>query len=200
LRALDRLPHGVFLLDTVGRVLSMNAMAQRIVREKDGLTVASDELRAARPDETRRLARMIVESGRSALGSGVAAGGVLRLQRKSSRPAYEVLVCPLSVDALMLVPNRAVVAIFVSDPEAGSPPAPDVFQTLYGLTPAEARVAHLLATGCGLVAVADELHVTRETVRTHLKNIFAKTGTSRQSQLVRLALSGPAALRQAVDR
>ena len=56
----------------------------------------------------------------------------------------------------------------------------------FGLTPAEARLAAALANGTSLEAAADELHISRETTRTQLKMVFAKTDTHRQSQLVAL--------------
>ena len=41
--------------------------------------------------------------------------------------------------------------------------------------------------------------ISRETARTHLKHIFAKTGTQRQAELVGLVLGGPAPMRSAQD-
>jgi DNA-binding CsgD family transcriptional regulator len=68
-------------------------------------------------------------------------------------------------------------------------------QQLYQLTPKESEIAALLAIGQTLEEIATANGVTEATVRTQLRAIFAKTGTSRQAGLVRLALSG-AALKQ----
>lgn len=57
----------------------------------------------------------------------------------------------------------------------------------YGLTAAEVEVTGLLAQGDSLSAIAASTGRTRETVRTHLKSIFMKTGTHRQVELVILA-------------
>lgn len=57
---------------------------------------------------------------------------------------------------------------------------------LLGLTPAEARLARGLAAGLSLEEHAEQQGVRLATVRTQLKAIFAKTGTHRQSDLVRL--------------
>lgn len=61
-------------------------------------------------------------------------------------------------------------------------------QRRLGLTLAEAKVADRLASGEDLTSIATALHVTRETVRTHLKRTYSKTGTRRQAELVALVL------------
>jgi DNA-binding CsgD family transcriptional regulator len=43
--------------------------------------------------------------------------------------------------------------------------------------------------------MAEELRVTQNTVRTHIKRIFEKTGTNRQAELVRVILLTPVASR-----
>src|SRR5262249_47626548 len=60
---------------------------------------------------------------------------------------------------------------------------------LYGLTPAEARLAALLAERRNLKAAAAELGITLQTARTHLKRIFGKTAAKNQAHLVRLLLN-----------
>jgi DNA-binding CsgD family transcriptional regulator len=62
---------------------------------------------------------------------------------------------------------------------------------LYGLTPAEARVANLLLEGLEVREAAERLGITLETARFHLKRVLAKTGTRRQTELLRLMLSLP---------
>src|SRR5262245_5220674 len=54
----------------------------------------------------------------------------------------------------------------------------------FGLTPAEARLALHLAAGETLRSAEAKLSIRYETARTHLKNIFHKTGTCRQAELV----------------
>jgi DNA-binding CsgD family transcriptional regulator len=57
---------------------------------------------------------------------------------------------------------------------------------LFGLTPAEAKVASALASGQSLAEAADEQMVRITTARTHLARIFQKTGTRQQSQVAAL--------------
>ena len=64
----------------------------------------------------------------------------------------------------------------------------ELLQSLFALTPAEARLAEQFANGISLTEVADNLRITVATARTQLKSVFRKTGTSRQAELVRLLL------------
>jgi DNA-binding CsgD family transcriptional regulator len=59
------------------------------------------------------------------------------------------------------------------------------------LTPAECRVAILLADGHSPATIAEMVGVSRNTLKTQMSSIYGKTGTSRQAQLVRLLLQLP---------
>ena len=58
----------------------------------------------------------------------------------------------------------------------------------FDLTPAEIRTLERLLGGSSPAEIANELGVAMPTVRTHLSNIFGKTGTARQLDLVLLAV------------
>ncbi|ULO23693.1 helix-turn-helix transcriptional regulator [Methylocystis sp. SB2] len=78
-------------------------------------------------------------------------------------------------------------AILVMTP-VGSQQAPaiELVQSLYDLTPAEARVARGLVAGNTLEEIATEQSVSRNTVRTHLRGVMEKTGCNRQAEVVAL--------------
>jgi DNA-binding CsgD family transcriptional regulator len=70
--------------------------------------------------------------------------------------------------------------------EAVRTPAATIIAEVFSLSPAEARVAAMVAAGSSPEEIADELLVTRETVRNQIKAIFGKTGTHRQNELAAL--------------
>jgi len=61
-----------------------------------------------------------------------------------------------------------------------------IMQGLFDFSPAEARVAQAISSGLQIAQIARNHGVSSETVRSQLKSVFAKTGTSRQVELVRL--------------
>jgi len=89
----------------------------------------------------------------------------------------------------------ACVALFVSDPERSPEATAETAARLYGLSMAEKRLLALLVEGETPAAAADRLALSVHTVRTQLKTILGKTGTSRQSELLRVILAGPAILK-----
>jgi DNA-binding CsgD family transcriptional regulator len=54
-----------------------------------------------------------------------------------------------------------------------------------GLTPTEERMLILMVEGLDTIIAAKRLGIAPTTARTHLQRLFAKTGTARQSELVR---------------
>lgn len=83
----------------------------------------------------------------------------------------------------------AIAAIFVT-PAIGQSESPNTaLSALFNLTRTEARVLAEIAAGSTLPDVARALNIGASTAKTHLLKIFAKTGTHRQADLVRLVLS-----------
>jgi DNA-binding CsgD family transcriptional regulator len=76
--------------------------------------------------------------------------------------------------------------LYVTPVAQQNPPAGELLQALFDLSPAEARVARLIAEGQAVDSIAGTLSVTLNTVRTQLKSIFTKTGVGRQAELASL--------------
>jgi len=76
----------------------------------------------------------------------------------------------------------------------------DLLRCHFGLTAAEARLALHLVAGETLRSAEAKLSISYETARTHLKNIFHKTGTCRQSELVIAIVTALPELKQPSDR
>jgi DNA-binding NarL/FixJ family response regulator len=75
-----------------------------------------------------------------------------------------------------------------------SPLLEDVLHQVYNLTPAESRVVSKLLDNPDVATTAKALHISISTVRTHLKNIYRKTETNRQSSLFHKIVTGPVAM------
>lgn len=85
----------------------------------------------------------------------------------------------------------AMVIVFLAGPEARPVLSSDALKEMFALTATEARVAHLLASGLRPEDIAREMGIAPTTIAFHLRNIFAKTDTHRQAELVALVLSLP---------
>lgn len=188
---LDRLPTAVFLLGEDRRVLFHNAAARRILARADALGLTRDgRLTTTGPLGRRRLERSIAEVCLTGAGFGSSAGAAFRIERSGNARAYGVVVSPLMLRAAPFIARRPTAAVLVGDPDRPAPPR-SVLREMFGLTEAQSALAALLGEGVSLDGAADTLGITRNTARWTLKQIFLRTGTTRQADLVRLLDSVP---------
>jgi DNA-binding CsgD family transcriptional regulator len=191
--ALDSIQHGVILVNRSGRVVFANRTARAIAALQDGLTIANDGLVASGRDDRLKLRRLLDGAVRTSAGEGFESGGAMTVRRPSMKRQFLVLVAPmkLPIDSSH---SSGMAVIFVSDPETRIEPIEAVARQAYGLTESEARVAAAFAATDSLDQAAETLRLSRETVRWHLRQLYRKTGTHRQSALLRRLASGPARL------
>lgn len=187
---LDKLPLGVILSDENMVVAHTNRIAGEILSQRDGLVLERDRrLYASRREQTVELRELVTGTGGSR--TSTQAGGAIALVRPSGRPSLSVLVSPL-FEQTAAERRCPCAAIFVSDPERRAASTYELLRRLYGLTRAEASLASVLMQGRSVEHACESLQISTNTARTHLKRIFAKTGTSRQGELISLLLSSPA--------
>jgi DNA-binding CsgD family transcriptional regulator len=111
-------------------------------------------------------------------------GNVIIARRENKRP---ILIKVLPVHGAARSPFLGARFILsFRDLDAVRRTSLDVLAELFALTPAEARVASMIAAGSSPEEVADDLNLARETVRNQIKAIFGKTDTHRQNELAAL--------------
>ncbi len=187
----DRITCGVIFVDAKGRVIHANAAARAMALENDGMSLDRDCVRGALSDDTKALRQMVTQTIRTATGEGADCPKAILLSRPSGKRPYQVVAAPLSGRKHERCSCRALAALFVTDPEA-TPETPEhLVRVLYGLTPAESRVAESLLQGANPEEISDRYGVSLATVRSQLRSIFDKTETRRQSELVALLLRSP---------
>jgi DNA-binding CsgD family transcriptional regulator/PAS domain-containing protein len=181
--ALDHTDLGIYLIDRKGQMLLSNAAGQAILDEEDGLYRSGAYLRASDPAAERRLRLLIAEPG----PVPTKLPPVVALPRGGERRPLLLSVMPIRRAPADTADASAVIYVFNPDLDVRALLAP-VAQT-YRLSPAEARLLALIANGDSVAEAASELNVKEQTVRAYLKNIFVKTGTTRQADLVRVVLT-----------
>jgi DNA-binding CsgD family transcriptional regulator/PAS domain-containing protein len=182
--AMDQVAIAIILLGDQGRILHTNHKAGQLLAENDGLKMVQGRLQAERASENSELEHLFVQAQATSRGTGLGPGGAISISRRL-RPALHALISPVRNVALdSATPVHAVV--FVSDPSQKVRPPAVILRALFGLTPAESRLALLLCDGHTPPQIADLIGVSTNTLKTQLTSIYRKTGTSRQSQLVRL--------------
>ena len=90
----------------------------------------------------------------------------------------------IAIDAVHLE-SIALFVLTVDDPESAIDRNIARVSEACGLTPTEERMLILMVEGLDTIIAAKRLGIAPTTARTHLQRLFAKTGTARQSELVR---------------
>ena len=177
---LDALKLGVVLADADGRILYANRAAQEMMRDGGPLRDRGGVLRAESGAASAEIRAAIRHAGRGS-GNG-RTGHAVRLAELDHTP---VVAHVLALAAGEPEPG-AVAAVFIN-PAVDDGESAQAVAATFGLTPAETRVLGRVLSGSSVAKAAAELGVAATTARTHLDSIFAKTGVSRQFQLLRLA-------------
>lgn len=184
--ALDQLAIGVLIVDREGSILSANAAGDEQIRTPGaGLRRTARGLRARDPAMQRTLLRLLDAACRDQ-ARGAGAGGYLIAhseQGEGGDVAVHVGPLPMSVAREH---DNAPLAIILIRSLAHTAIAENSLESLFGLTPAEARIAAALALGRSVSAIAEDQGCAINTVRNHLARIFGKTGARQQSELVSL--------------
>lgn len=181
--AVDGMRNGVFVVGAGSAVTHINRAAMEILVTGDGLRVRAGHLGLIAPAADASLHQSISE----ALGcnaSGARAGSALLCPRIGGERPYVIHVVPFTSATPERYQQRALVIVI--DPARRVEPPTDLLGRLFGLTRAEADIAVRVMRGDGLKPISDEMSLSMATVKTHLQHVFAKTGTHRQAELVRL--------------
>lgn len=183
----EKITQGIIVLKKSGKVVFMNASAKEFIAAKDGLQIdRNGALTAGTTLETKRL-RNVIETVFEAENI-VRTKSILQISRNSTMRPLSVFVAPFSENRIFSK-TEGLALLLINDPEQQVTDIEPVLSRIYQLTPSESKIAALLAQGKTLNETCEILCIKQNTIRTHLKRIFSKTETRRQSELVKLILS-----------
>jgi DNA-binding CsgD family transcriptional regulator/PAS domain-containing protein len=184
---LDRLSVGIILLNRSGRVVFANAAGRAMTALDGPLRLRNSVATTSSSTHSKRLRDLVDAAVR---GMPV---GTMSLPHSDDGRLFTVLVSSVrgrDIDRFDGFGMRNAAAMLViHDPARPIQIPSEWIMDAYGLTQAEARVALCAASGATIPETANRLNVSPNTVKTHLRRIFDKTGTSRQTELGRLMAS-----------
>lgn len=184
--AFGRLAMAAFIVDGEGRVRHLNAAAGALMARQPEVGYRTGRLVFADPKLNAAVQMALRHAVRQ---PGRSAALPLRLGGTSA----EILVSPLHQSHGTASGWQLPLAlVMITTPAHDEKSIAWRLQQVYRLTPAESRIAALLALGRTVEEIARVRHVTEATLRSHLRSIFSKTGVRRQAELVHLALCGTA--------
>ena len=198
--AMDQLTLATIVLDENGQVLHANRLAESILAQRDGITLVNGGLQLAHHEDAKRFRELVTRAVSNQRAARPGLVEVMRVRRPSGQADIGLVVRPSSsgVDGHGERLTASVAVFLSADTDSASETAlpSEVIQKLFGLTPKEATLALRLAGGDSLQEASENLGISTNTGRAHLRSIFAKTGVDRQAKLVRVLLKSVAMLGQ----
>jgi PAS domain S-box-containing protein len=169
--ALDHVNVPSYVIDRAGVVRWMNEAARAMVGDQVGRQFTS----VVAPEDTRRARELFV---RKILGNTkVTDAPVAVVDSVGDRVGVEISSVPLRK-------GEHVVGVFGQVSKVVEEPVP---HPELHLTPRQAEVLSLLERGRSTVQIADELHLSRETVRNHVRHLLHALGASSRLEAVAVA-------------
>ncbi len=178
---LSRLPYGTVWVDSSLRIITMNDVAADILKVADGIKIKDGSLHAGNPKAMGELAEALSLATQPVIGQG----RWLAVRRSIRSTPLIVSVIPARRGE---EEGKPAAMVILHDPARHVFPHAEQMMTLLGLTAAEANLAQALVENETLESFSEKFNVAKSTARSHLKSVFAKTGTCRQAELVRTLL------------
>jgi DNA-binding CsgD family transcriptional regulator len=180
--ALDQLTLGVIFFDQTGRRIWQNKQATEIARDPNALSFSGTGLLGRNASSTQSLRELV----RQAICAGQA--GLLAINREDGLRPLLLIAMPLRTGDARVdkADERAHVAVFISDPDRSDNFTIESLRRAFDLTHREAQMAIAVAQGQGLKMAARTVGVAVTTARSQLQQVFGKTGTNHQAELVAL--------------
>ncbi len=185
---IDSLSVGVITLDANGDSLNSNPVAERLLAQGRGVALQGGRLSFENRREQQDFKMLLGEVIQAHHQREAGCVRAFRLADASSLSGLSLLIRPLP-HSDHGGERRPAVAVFISDPMAPRQAPSDVLIELFGLTPAESKLAVRLVNGQSLDEASLSLNISRNTAKSHLSSVFSKTGVARQTQLIQLILN-----------
>ena len=182
--ALDQLATPVVLVNSASGIVHSNPAAEAMLAAQKPVFVSDHKLGARNRFATQALHEAVAMASAGNSGLGARGAGIpLHLAGDAPAVAY---VLPVETGGPRQSSHNASAAIFISTASHSMPPPEGALRTLFGLTAGEARILLKIGAGAAPADIADESGVSINTVRAQMAQVFAKTGTSRQAELVKI--------------
>ena len=179
----------IFLVENDARLCFASRKATALLNNGDGLRRQGSRIAAKTHFENKLLRDAIdqVFNGNVARGSAGDVVKVIQLSRGACTRPLIVSVRPAGdVFSAEVGEYQKVVALVVKHADVFHQVEYCSFAQAYNLTRAQARLTSLLLAGFSMIRAAERLGISDNTARSHLKQIFQKTETHSQMELVHL--------------
>jgi DNA-binding CsgD family transcriptional regulator len=182
---LDGFSSSLFLVDRDAHIVHANAVAYRALDRRDLCRVTSGRLTFLDRAANNKFNAALGEFA-GATSTSLPDDLLLTLEREDGEP-FVAQILPLAFrNGRARNSSSAIAVVYLQRAALKVDTAPTAIAKAYALTPTELRVLLAIVEIGGVPETAESLGIGEGTVKTHLRRVFAKTGATRQADLVRL--------------
>jgi DNA-binding CsgD family transcriptional regulator len=182
----DGVSAGMFMVDANARIVHANASGHAMLAQGSLLRAVSGKLAPTDASAEHGLHEVCAMAERGDAAVGVKGIAIPLMAVDGEHHVAHVLPLTSGARRRAGATYTAAAAVFVHKAALDTPSPQEVIGKLYKLTPTELRVLLAIVEVGGVPEVAEALGIAGSTVKTHLARLFAKTGTNRQVDLVKL--------------
>ena len=186
---IDRAKSTVATLEAIGLPAAALTPNGRVVSANAGFLASEPRIRIGAGNMIQLASApahaLLMQAIASRAHSSAQLGMSIPVRASEAEPAFILHVVPLRGGGLDVF-TGALSIVFVTSIVSNTSPAPSLLQALFDLTPAEARTASQITEGKSVEQISLATGISQNTIRTHLKSVFQKTGVERQAELVGL--------------
>jgi DNA-binding CsgD family transcriptional regulator/PAS domain-containing protein len=186
---LDCLRAAMFLVDATGRIVHTNSAAEQMLETGDPFCSRDGKLCAldSQANDYFRQVFAKADGGDTSLGTM----GISVMVKDQHQTPFTANVLPLKngIRTRSRDTYNAISAVFAQRAALDTVSPPELVAKTYKLTPSELRVMMAIVDLGGVPEAASALGSGESTVKTHLASLFAKTGSRKQADLVKIFAS-----------
>ena len=189
LALLDSLHFGVVMLDTSGKIFIINESAKKLATQSKGFRITPNYRLTFKGSSLRRSQTSQKKSIQGEIDLGnITDKRIVIITKPSSSSKLLFKLIPIQEFMGGHAADKSGTLVFIIDPDRSHSISVNAFSKLFNLTQTEHIIVHLLTNGLNLNEISEERNTTISTVRKQIKDIFLKTGSNSQLDIVRLAL------------
>lgn len=195
----NRLSQPVILTNTAGKIIHINEAGKHLLDSTMLISVKDGQLEMPKQSLSRFLTdcadieRQIKLNGVSDISSQQYKP--LQIHSASNthhtEKLYAFYTALLPEKVMGSFGLRPLIMLMFYHPESTTPIDTNLLSAAFGLSPAECKIAALLAEGLSVIEIAESLDKKEDTIRKQLQSIYQKTSTNRQPELIKLLLHLP---------
>lgn len=185
-QVIDSYGHAALLLAADGRICWASAASERLLNSKDGMSWSKNRLTFAAQDAKQSFEELLLRAASHDRRASMEVIDRIKVPRPSGRFPYVLELSPAPEQFCSHLHGESAFLLTIQDPDALIDARPERWSEMFGLTRMESRVAMLTMRGLPDATIAEQMDIAVGTVRSHQKELLAKTRTNSKAEVAHL--------------